>query len=191
MIHMRPPFRRRSLLGFTLTELMVGAAVASILSAGMVTGAILLQKNFRASTQYARDQAKQARVLDYIGQDLRRATTANVTNGILTITIPDYYDTSGQPRNPTLSMGRVYYNSPTASVTIRYSQQYGQVIRQEGTTSTVIADGVQDFQLNFVNNGQVVETSISFKPTFQQNGQGNSAGTTVYTRTLLRNLLQS
>jgi hypothetical protein len=76
-------------------------------------------------------------------------------------------------------------------VTIRYSQQNGQVIRQEGATSKVIADGVQDFQLNFVNNGQVVETSISFKPTFQQNNRGNSAGTTLYTRTLLRNLLQS
>ena len=191
MIPVRQKSRLRSLLGFTLTEVMIGTAVSTILSAGMVTGAILLQKNFQASTQYARDQAKQARVLDYIGLDLRRATTASVVNGTLTITIPDYYDSSGVPRDPALSMGRVYYNSATSSVTIRYSQQNGQITRQEGTTSTVIADGVQDFQLNFVNSGQVVETSISFKPTFQQRNQGNSAGTTVYTRTLLRNLLQS
>lgn len=183
--------RHRSRLGFTITEMMIGAAVASVLSAGMLTGAIVLQRNFAASTQYARDQAKQSRILDYISQDLRRATTANVTQGALTITIPDYYDGSGAARNPTLSMGRVYYNTPTAAVTIRYFWQNGQVIRQEGTASTVIADGVQDFQLNFVNQGQVVETSVTFKPTFQQNGRGNSAATTVYARTLLRNLLQS
>lgn len=189
---MRKNFGLRRLLGFTISELMVSSAVATILSAGLVTGAIILQKNFQASMQYARDQAKQARLLDYIAQDLRRATTATVVSGTLTITIPDYYDSTGQPRNPTLSMGRVYYNSPTASVTVRYLQQNGQVIRQEGTTSTVIADGVQNFQMNFVNNGQVVETNISFTPTFQQNHrQGDRAGTTVYSRTLLRNLLQS
>ena len=190
MTALRQSFRRR-ILGMTIPEVMIAAAVASLLSAAMVTGAILLQKNFRASMQYARDQAKQARLLDYIALDLRRATTASVASGVLTITIPDYYDANGLPRDPTLSMGRVYYNSPTAAVTIRYFQQNGQVIRQEGTATTIIADGVQDFQMTFVNQGQVVEVSITFLPTFQQNGQGVRAGTAVYARTLLRNLLQS
>jgi type II secretory pathway pseudopilin PulG len=175
----------------TIPEVMIAAAVSSLLSAGLVTGAIILQKNFQASVLYAQSQAQQARLLDYIALDLRRATTAAVSAGVLIITIPDYYDASGNPRDPTLSMGRVYYNSPTAAITVRYFQQNGQVIRQDGSTSTVIADGVQDFQLAFVNQGQVVEASVSFLPTFQQNGQGVRGGTTIYARTLLRNLLQS
>ena len=183
------PLRR--ILGFTLTEMMVGAAVASMLAAGLITGAIILQKNFQAGVRYARDQATQARLLDYISLDLRRANTASVVNGTLTITIPDFYDNAGEPRDPRLLGGRVYYNSPTAAVTVRYFKQGSQVIRQESGVNRVIAEGVQTFQLNFVNQGQVVETSITFKPTFQQRGAGNNAGTAVYSRTLLRNLLQS
>jgi Tfp pilus assembly protein PilW len=188
---MRQILRRRRLFGMTMPEVMIAAAVASMLSVGLVVAAITMQKNFKASMQYASSQAQQVRLLDYISRDLRRATTASVSNGVLTITIPDYYDATGQPRNPTLFMGRVFYNSPTAAVTVRYYQQNGQVIRQEGTTATSIADGVQDFQLSFVNQGQVVEASITFLPTFQQNGQGVRSGTAVYARTLLRNLLQS
>jgi Tfp pilus assembly protein PilW len=184
---------RRRIAGMTMAEVMISAAVASILAAGLVTGAIVLQKNFLASHRYSRNQAQQVRLLDYISLDLRRATTASVSGGTLTITIPDYYDASGAPRNPTLGIGRVYYNSPTASVTVRYFLQNGQVIRQEGATSSVIADDVQDFQLNFQNEGQVVEASITFIPTFQQSGDGSNArnGTARFTRTLLRNKLQS
>jgi type II secretory pathway pseudopilin PulG len=188
---LRPLTHRRRLLGFTVAELMVGAAISTILAAGLVTGAILLQRNFKASIQYANDQATQARLIDYISQDLRRANTASVASGVLTVTIPDYYDPSGNPRDPSISYSRIYYNNPTASVTIRYFKQGSQVMRQEAGVNRVIADGVESFQLNFVNQGQVVETSISFRPTFQQNGQGDSSGTTVFSRTLLRNLLQS
>ena len=184
-------FRRRRFLGMTVPEVTVAAAVASILALGLVTGAIFLQRAFQASIKYSRSQAMQIRLLDYIALDLRRATTASVSGATLTITLPDYYDAAGKPVDPTLSKGRVYYKSPTAAVTVRYFQQGGQVIRQEGTTQSVIADGVQDFQLTFVNQGQVVEVSVSFMPTFEQSGTGVRTGTTVYTRTLLRNLLQS
>lgn len=181
--------RRTSTHAFTLSELMVSMAVVLIIVGALLTGSIALQRNFNASMQYVRSQTEQVRVLDYMALDLRRALTVSTANGQLQLTIPDYYDVTGNPRMPTISDGYAVYGDTTNAPTIRYFKEGSNIMRSSGGTSVVIAQNVQDFQFNFTDLGQVIQVSITFVPTFRQNGnrEEGRGGTSGTIRTLLRN----
>ena len=185
--------RRPSTRAFTLTELLVSMTVALIIIAVLLSGSIALQRNFSASMQYVRSQTEQIRVLDYMASDLRRALTVSTTNGQLQLTIPDFYDASGNPRMPTINSGYAVYGDTTNAPTIRYFKEGSNIKRTFGTTTVIIAQNVQDFQLNFTDLGQVIQVSITFVPTFRQNGNKEEArtGTSGTIRTLLRNVRKS
>jgi hypothetical protein len=187
---MKPLIRR--IFGFTISELLVAATVATVLSAALITGAVVIQKNFIASSRYARNVAQQIRLLDFVSLDLRRALTVTNDSSGLTVTIPDFYDASGKPRTPLVTSGKVSYGNSASPKVVRYYKQGSSVIRSFNGTPETIASDVEDFQLAFKNEGQVVEVSISFIPTFQKTAVKTDAraGTTFFVRTLLRNKLQ-
>ena len=89
----RPPFpvSRRA---FTLVELMVAGAMLGVLMVAAMTGFIALQKSYSATEEYATGLADQMRLLDFLAQDLRRATVPPAMDpdgqGVQ-ITVPDYY----------------------------------------------------------------------------------------------------
>ena len=182
--------RKHSTNAFTLNELMVSMAVVMIIVAVLLTGSVALQRNFNASMQYVRTQTEQIRVLDYMSLDLRRALTVSATNGQLELTIPDYYDENGNPRMPSISDGYAVYGSGSNATAIRYYKDGSNIMRSSGNTSVVIAQNVQDFQFNFTDLGQVIQVSITFVPTFRQNGSREEVrgGTSGTIRTLLRNV---
>jgi len=176
---------------WTLTELMVSMAASTILCCGLVTGSILLQKCFLASRKHVIAQAEQMLLMDYMNLDLRRALTVSTNFGKLTLTIPDYYDSTGNPRDPQIHNGTAVYGpSPK---TISYYQNGATIYRSDGATLLPLATNVSDFQLAFQDFGQSIKVSISFIPTFQfsTTGQANARnGTATYTTTLLRNKRQ-
>src|SRR5688572_18908860 len=98
---------RRS--AWTLAELMVAMAISSLLCAALITGSIAIQKSFMASRHHVLAQAEQMRLMDYMNLDLRRALSVSTTSTTLTVTIPDYYDSSGQPRDPQITKGLAAY----------------------------------------------------------------------------------
>jgi type II secretory pathway pseudopilin PulG len=173
---------------FTQAEMLVSLAVVTLLCAGLVTSVILLQRNFKASTAYVAKEASQMRLLDFLALDLRRALTVGVDNstGSINLTLPDYYGSDGTPRIPQIANGLAYYGNPANPVSVRYYKANGGLYRQENNQVTTIATDIQDFNVAFRDEGQVIEVSVSFVPTFQKTG-GNRAGTTTITRTLLRN----
>ena len=75
--------------GWTLAELMVAMAIASIMMAGLITGSITIQRSFMASRHHIDAQAQQMRLMDYMTLDLRRALTVDAGNGVLTLTVRD------------------------------------------------------------------------------------------------------
>ena len=185
--------RRNSTNAFTLSELMVSIAVISLIFAVLLTGSIALQRSFNASMKYVKSQAEQVRVLDYMSMDLRRALTVSTANSQLLLTIPDYYDANGNPRMPSITDGYAVYGSAANAVSIRYYKDGSSIMRSSGGTTVAIAQNVEDFQFNFSDFGQVIQVSISFVPTFSQNGNQEAArgGTTATIRTLLRNIRSS
>ena len=177
--------------GSTLTETMISAGIFSAISIGLLMGFVSLERNFAATTDFATNHADQARISDYLARDLRSAWTVTSVPNDTTITIPSYYDTSGNPQTPTVDgAGEVSYGVSGSFITIRY-YLLGSTIyrRQDSQTPIAIAQNVRDFIFNVTDLGKVVNTQLTFNPTFASGGASNAAiaATTFYNTTLLRN----
>ncbi len=152
--------------GFTLVETMLSLTVGGFLLGGMILGFSTFQQVFAGVDDYYRATSDQMRVLDFIGQDMRRATSGNVTNSAttLTLTLPDYIDESQNPpvpRTATLgASGTVTYGTsgvqPTAVYTISGTAP-NQVITRTYTpttgsaTSTTLTMATANYQFNCLN----------------------------------------
>jgi hypothetical protein len=187
---MRRAFSKLRCAGSTLSELMVALAIATGLSAGMVVGAVTIQKSFIASRHYVNGQAQQLRLLDYMNLDLRRALTVNCTGGQLTLTIPDYYNGLGVPNDPIISNGKVSYG--TGTTRISYAKSGSTISRNVNGVLTTLATDVNDFDIALQDSGQVIGISVTFVPRYRRDLNQTASdqvrlGTASYTSTLLRN----
>lgn len=192
MIYRSKFLRSQCSAGWTLSEAMVGMALTSLLSGALITGAIFLQKSFVASRHHIVAQAQQMRLLDYMNLDLRRALTVSTVNGRLTLTIPDYYDSLDEPRDPRIENGLAVYG--TSPRTVTYYKEGERVYRSDGGAPLALANDVSDFQLAFQDLGQSIRVTLSFLPRYQfssNNRERVRAGTTTFSTTLLRNKRQS
>jgi hypothetical protein len=181
----------RGARGWTLSELMVAISLSSLLCGGLITGAILLQKSFVASRYHILAQTQQMRLTDYMDLDLRRALTVSTAFGRLTMTIPDYYDSVGNPRDPQIQGGKAVYGPSTKTIT--YYKDGATIFRTEGAVTSALATDVSDFQLAFLDLGQSIQISVTFIPKFQfsDRTQGTARnGTAIFSTILLRNKRQ-
>jgi Tfp pilus assembly protein PilW len=172
--------RKKNHAAFTMVEMMMSMGCGSIILAAVVMAGVSLQRSFAAVESYATAEGDQLRVLDYIAMDCRRATSASVSNNILTLTIPEYYQSSGTPYDPVFSstVNTVQYhkdsNGNTTYYTIQYYQSGSRFVRQVGPTSgwptgsttTAIATNVATFTVTPQDITTTVSCSIFFFPTF-------------------------
>lgn len=191
---MRSPFHDHHRAGAVLPDLMMSTALTLVLAAGMLASIVTLKKSAAASYHHTRSQAQQARLIDYIARDLRRAVTVSVDsfegNERLNLTIPDYYAASGAPRDPIIQNGGITY-SGGAGVPITYYKSGDKVFRTVRGAPTTLATDVQQFHFDFTDSGeQSVSVAITFVPRFQfsvRDSQTLREGTRAYATTLLRN----
>lgn len=180
---------------FTLPDLIVSTAITAVLAAGMMVTITTLQKSSAASHHYAESQIRQARILDYVARDLRRALSVAVdstTGGErITITIPDYYDADRRPRDPLIVGGSIAYGSAGAAIPVSYYRRAGTFYRNVNGTETALASDVADFDADFADSGkQTVSVTITFVPRYRfSDGPTNTLreGSAAAVTTLLRN----
>ena len=106
-------------------------------------------------------------MLDYLGRDLRQATTLSILNNgaKVSMTLP-----ATNPGLASLDLGPVLGSlqgapaSAPVTVTIAYYVEGGQFIHEASGTQSVIASTVDDFQVS--RQGQFVTTSLLFTPRF-------------------------
>ena len=176
--------RNHNRSAFTLVEMMMSLSCGTFIIAGVLAASVALQRSFSAMESYSTIEGDQLRVLDYIAMDTRRATAASVTNGMLTLTLPVYYNSGSSPAyqayTPTLTNGVVTYGSGSAQV---YYWQSGRNFVREVTVynsgggvvsdlTTPIAKNVATFTVNPIeqsNPWSSVSCSIMFFPTFIRN----------------------
>jgi hypothetical protein len=183
---------------FSMPDLLVGTAVSSVIAGGMLTTISALQRTSSASLHHAQSQIQQARLVDYISRDLRRAVSVNVDtfegSERLTVKIPNFYDPAGQPREPVIDGGGVLYGDSGSEVTIIYHVHGDKVYRSVNGHGTIVANDVTSFKIDFTDSGkQAVTVAISFVPRYQfnrSNAETNRDSTTAYATTLLRNTRQ-
>ncbi|MEQ1861518.1 MAG: prepilin-type N-terminal cleavage/methylation domain-containing protein [Chthoniobacteraceae bacterium] len=123
--------------GFTLTEMIVSLAASVILIAGLLLGAVGLQRTLHDNETFATSYADQRRVIDVVSRDLRRAIGLSIidsggvsspfTSGLVAVgdgtalvfALPAYYQ-SNVPTDPT-------YDKPLVAVTTGERLSYGDV----------------------------------------------------------------
>ena len=206
---------RRSKAAFTLAETLVASAAASLVLGALIATSVALQKSFSAAVAYATAEGDQLRFSDYVALDCRRASSAKVDNGVtingistnnvLTLTIPDYYDSydtngnpypcpetspapspASHPKDPTLVNNAVTYGG--TSRTIRYYAQGNQFYREQNGVATAIANNVAGFNITQQDLTSTVKCPITFTPTFITSLSNNGvAGSKTFTVTFLRN----
>lgn len=176
---------------FTLPEVMISTTIFSAICIGLLMGFTGLERNYAAATDFAVNHADEMRISDYMALDLRRALAVVPGENDTVIQIPAYYDDAGEPQTPILdSKGGVYYAAHDKFVRIHYYLSDGTIYRQEDAKSpTPLAVNVQDFHFNVTDLGKVVQTSITFNPTFSSSAGSKTAAaaTSFYNTTLLRN----
>ena len=206
---------RRSKAAFTLAETLVASAAASLVLGALITTSVALQKSFSAAVAYATAEGDQLRFSDYVALDCRRASSAKVDNGVtingistnnvLTLTIPDYYDSydtngnpypcpetspapspASHPKDPTLVNYAVTYGGTPR--TIRYYAQGSRFYREQNGVATAIANNVAGFNITQQDLTSTVKCTITFTPTFITSLSNNGvAGSKTFTVTFLRN----
>jgi Tfp pilus assembly protein PilW len=192
-------FRQKARAGFTLVEMMTSIGCGSLILAALMAGSVALQRSFAAVEGYSTTEGNQLRVLDYIAMDCRRALSATVASNTLTLTVAGYYKPNGTAFPPTFdsTTGAIEYNGGTSTTyTIQYSQSGSNFVRTvgptaswpTGNTATAIATNVSTFTVSLQDLTSTVSCSITFSPSFTNNpGPGPIAGTTVSSKTFLRN----
>ncbi len=174
---------------FTLLETIFSLSVGGFLLAGLILGFSTFSQVFSGVDDYYRATSDQVRVLDFIGQDLRRASSGNVTNNTTTLTLnlPDYLDPTQNPpipRTATIAAsGTVTYGSagsqPTAVYTISGTAPNQTITRTYTPTTgaaatTTLTTSGSDFQFNCLDPGNVGSTA-----NFSFGGAGQSPSVTV------------
>ena len=187
----KPTSRNCRTSAFTLSEVMISTSIFSAVCLGLLMAFTALEHNYAAATDFAVNHADEMRISDYMALDLRRALAVSAAQNDTTIYIPSYYDETGNPQTPTLDgKGGVYYGASGSSVKIHYYLSGGTIYRQQDTKNpTPLAVNVEDFRFDVTDLGKVVQTRITFTPTFSSNGASASkvAATSFYNTTLLRN----
>jgi len=178
--------------GLALAEVLIAAVISTLAMAALFSGVIAIQRCFDSAEDYAIAKTDQSRLTDYLALDLRRAVTVTAGTGgdtIMTLQIPDYYDSAGQPRTPTITNYVASYGNPAVMVSVVYRKSGSTVERQEnGGSPQTIAVNVQDFEMAVQDLGKVVKTQVTFAPRFRRTPTAATrAATTVYNTTLLRN----
>jgi hypothetical protein len=191
---------RLSRSGAVLSEMLIGSGLTALLAAGMLIGIVTIHRSFQAAQHHVKSQVEQARLLNYISRDLRRALTVKVDtfegSQRITMSIPDFYTidpATGRevPREPVIRGGGVDYGDPSNPVSISYYKSGSVIYRSVDGQPSPLATDVNDFEPTYTDSGkQIVGVSVSFVPKFQlsaTNVSGLRAGTSTYATTLLRN----
>ena len=140
-------------------EVMVAATMTAVLLVCVLGGVITLQHSYASTEEYSAGQADQARLLDLLAKDLRRAVPANGSTACyvpdpdgqgLKITVPDlYYFNASDPQHlyPLMATpvydattGTAYYNGsgtkvaaggpyPTRTIAYRFNAADGSITR--------------------------------------------------------------
>ncbi len=183
---------------FSLTEVLLAAAVGSLLLGGLMAGSLALHRTFDASDRQARAEADLNRLVDYVGRDLGSASSVNTSaNGsvLLTVTTGDYYDRRGTlsdpsddiPNTPVIGRyGAAYGSSP---VTIKYLKSGTRISREvtqtdNGVTTvtpTWIADDVNTFSVALGAKG-IATVTATFSTLYRARAGQNGAPAVTLTK---------
>jgi hypothetical protein len=196
------------LSGTTLTELMVGLSLSSMIAIAAITASVGLQKSFNAVDNFFATQMQQIRIVDYLSRDVQRglSVTTSVDLQSVTVNVPNYIiqagdpealanpSSIGTPRTPTVAYtsSGPQVNYTAAPTTVVYQINGEAIVRIENGAITTIASSTDrlvpqttDIELT---NTEYTNSTVTFLPVFTSNGvEASRTGTTLCSTAYLRN----
>ncbi len=169
--------RRHGRGAFTLAELIVASAVSTCIMAGLMAGAMALQRGYSAAQYQLECQEDEARVMDSIVRDLRRATSVTISNQnrLLALTLPDQVDSvTSTLRLPAIVNGAIQYG--TVPVAVSYYVSGTAFMRNENGVETVISTNPAGLENFFIYNDTpganppLLRFTLCFVPRFSRQG---------------------
>jgi len=194
--------------GFSLSEVMLGLSISSVVVAAAVTSSIALQKSFNAVDNYFSTHMQQIRIIDYLNRDVKRglAVTTSVDLQSVTVSIPKYLIEQGDPeaianpaligtpRTPTIAYtaSGMQVNYTSAPSTVVYSVSGLSILRIENGVVTTIASSTDQLLPKYTDvdmtNTEYMTSNVTFMPIFSLSGSDAArSGTMVCATSYLRN----
>jgi prepilin-type N-terminal cleavage/methylation domain-containing protein len=92
--------------GFTLSEMLIALSIGAVALAATISASVGLQKSLNAIDDYFTAHSQQIRIVDYLSRDVRRSYIVTSTSSpqTVTCTTPEYLDSSGARRTPTITI---------------------------------------------------------------------------------------
>ncbi len=72
--------QRDRIQGFTLVEMLIAAALGSLILAAIITSAVSLNRTFAAVNAFFSAHLQQIRIIDYLSRDVKRSTIVHSTD---------------------------------------------------------------------------------------------------------------
>ena len=132
---------------FTISEMMIAIAIASLILGVTVTSSIALQRSFNSVDDYMATHMQQIRIVDFLARDVRRglSVTSSIDKQMVDIKIPKYIIQAGDPegilnpskigtpRLPTraIASGELNINYGTTTNSVRYEVSGASILRKE------------------------------------------------------------
>ena len=193
---------------FTISEMMIAIAIASLILGVTITSSIALQRSFNSVDNYMATHMQQIRIVDFLARDVKRglSVTSSIDKQMVDIKIPQYIIQAGDaeaildpskigtPRPPTraIASGELNINYGTTTNSVRYEVNGASILRKElkadGTWAvTTIASSTDNLIPQTLDtelaNTEYATTAITFKPL----SVADRSGTIVYSTAYLRN----
>ena len=193
---------------FTISEMMIAIALASLILGVTITSSIALQRSFNSVDNYMATHMQQIRIVDFLARDVRRglSVTSSIDKQMVDIKIPKYIIQAGDPeaildpskigtpRPPTraIASGELNINYGASTNSVRYEVNGASILRKElkadGTWAvTTIASSTDNLIPQTLDtelaNTEYANTAITFKPL----SVADRSGTVVYSTAYLRN----
>jgi len=185
---------------FTLSEVMVAVALASLILGAIITASVALSRSFAAVDNYFSAHVQQIRIIDYVNRDVKRSTIAEISANAQSISCwtPKYIIHDGDADATAQNVGtrrtpRVtktgygyqvdYYtttvpNGPggtsTNNTSVVYSINGNSILRTEDGAVTAVASSTDQLvdQVTDTNlaSSGYLSTIVTFLPIFTSNG---------------------
>jgi len=201
--------------GFTIAEMLIATAIASVILALILTSSVALQKSYNEVDNYASTHVQQVRIIDYLSRDVRRglSVTSDIDKQSVTIAIPKYIYQAGDsdlpdaskidtPRPPNRvrgnfagvrTSGEINYNEANNTAKLPYNRvvysvQGSSIVRTQDNVLTTIASSTDNLIPETTDTELANTEYATTKVTFEPISIADRGGTAVYSTAYLRNM---
>ena len=186
---MKRPNPRKRNLGFTLAEILVSSAITCCIFGAVLVSTAALRRSFEAANYQVTAQNDQLRTVDYLGRDLRSASSVTIRDSgtRVEMQVPVGNSSSLALHLDLPILGTLHTASPSSSTkTVNYFLEGDRLVREENGKQLELSRTLTAF--NVSRAGSKARITMTFSPRFSRSPTAAAqAAAQIDTTVFLRN----